>query len=198
MPLRDKTSTMKRPKSASGSSLKRGRPAKFGRPSRLVALTLPDDVVTALRSINVDLGWAIVQLAEPLLKGSAFSNEPASDESERLIELAQLPKKRALIVVWDPVLREIPGVTAIPLSDGRSFLAFDGVAGLADLELAVLDRIEALPAEAKGRPALVQIRESVRSWRQDDKLRFTTKSIIVVERVSGPSERTLGRLKVEA
>ena len=42
----------------------RGRPLKFGRPARLLALTLPDDVVKGLRRIHPDPGWAIVSLYE--------------------------------------------------------------------------------------------------------------------------------------
>src|SRR5205814_914451 len=39
---------------------KRGRPPKFGRPSRLVALTLPTQVIRGLRKLHPDLAWAIV------------------------------------------------------------------------------------------------------------------------------------------
>ena len=31
---------------------KRGRPSKFNRPSHLVALTLPDDVIAGLKKLN--------------------------------------------------------------------------------------------------------------------------------------------------
>jgi hypothetical protein len=46
------------------SPSKRGRPQKFGRPSQVVALTLPEDVLRGLRKIHHDLGWAIVALFE--------------------------------------------------------------------------------------------------------------------------------------
>ena len=38
---------------------RRGRPPKFGRPAQLVTLTLPEDVISWLSTIDPDLGWAI-------------------------------------------------------------------------------------------------------------------------------------------
>ncbi len=43
---------------------KRGRPLKFGRPTRLVTLSLPDDVVAWLRTIDKDPAWSVVKLFE--------------------------------------------------------------------------------------------------------------------------------------
>jgi hypothetical protein len=42
----------------------RGRPSKFGRPSRVVALTLPEDAIDRLRRVHRDLGWAILKLLD--------------------------------------------------------------------------------------------------------------------------------------
>ena len=41
-----------------------GRPSKFGRPGRVVAVTLPEDALTALHQVDPDTGWAIVKLLE--------------------------------------------------------------------------------------------------------------------------------------
>jgi len=43
---------------------RRGRPRKFGRPAEPVTITLPDDVVQALRAVDPDLSRAIVRLTE--------------------------------------------------------------------------------------------------------------------------------------
>ena len=45
---------------------RRGRPQKFGRPSRALTLTLPEDVIAALISINDDVSRAVVGLVQPL------------------------------------------------------------------------------------------------------------------------------------
>ena len=54
----------------------------------------------------------------------------------------QLPGKRALILVKPDVFAGLNGVSVIPLSDGRGFLALDVGRGLADLEVAVVDRLD--------------------------------------------------------
>ena len=41
-----------------------GRPRKFGRPSRAVTVTLPDDVLGRLHAVDQDLGNAIVRMVE--------------------------------------------------------------------------------------------------------------------------------------
>ena len=46
------------------TNAKRGRPTKFGRASRVVALTLPEDVLSALRHVHPDPARAIVKLVE--------------------------------------------------------------------------------------------------------------------------------------
>jgi hypothetical protein len=80
------------------------------------------------------------------------------------------------------------------LADGRAFLAFDEPAGLANLEVAILDKLERLPTSGTERARLAEILDTVRRWRRDRGLVFRTKSIIVVES-SGPVERgSLGPL----
>ena len=54
---------------ASPKQVRRGRPLKFGRRAQLVTLTLPDDVVQWLQSVDEDLAWAVVKLFERSAKG---------------------------------------------------------------------------------------------------------------------------------
>ena len=56
----------------------------------------------------------------------------------------QLPGQRALILVQPEAFRRLKGVSIIPLADGRGFLALEANRGVADLELAVLDRLETI------------------------------------------------------
>jgi len=158
---------------------RRGRPPKFGRPAQVVAVTLPEEVVAALRTIDDDLGWAIVRLAEPILKRGSQRRPPGAKPP--LAELAYLPGRKALIVVARQAVTNLPGVDAIPLSDGRAFLALEPGCGIADLELAILDRLEATPPGNPQRKLLTTLREIVRDWRRNRRLVFRAKSIIVVE-----------------
>ena len=89
---------------------RRGRPAKFGRPSRVVALTLPEDAIERLRRVHKDLGWAIVKL----LDTKGVPNVSDMPEQEPDVELVTVADRRSLIVVNREVIRDLPGVNIIP------------------------------------------------------------------------------------
>jgi hypothetical protein len=187
-----KTRQFRRAEAGVPRPARRGRPPKFGRPSQVVALTLPEEVLDALRSLHRDPGWAIVQLVEQNV-GDRMQRRPPRGPAA-LAELVHLPGRHALIVVQPQVFRRLPGVSTIPLADGRAFLAFDQAGGLADLEVAVLDRLELTPARSAERTQLIQVRDIVRSWRRNSALVFRTKSIIVVEGLAGVERRPLATL----
>jgi len=170
---------------------KRGRPPKFGRPSHVVALTLPDEVVRGLQKVHPDLAWAVVTLYEKLPNSAAAVSAPPGD-----VELARIAERRSLIVVNRSALKSLPGVSIVPLTGDRAFLALEPGRGVPDLELAVVDRLEDPSVEARERRALVNLRSQLRTWRQDRALRFHLRGIIVVERVSGGGPpRPLARSK---
>lgn len=191
-----KTTAFRRGEAGTSSPARRGRPTKFGRPSQVVALTLPKEVLDALRTLHPDPGWAIVKLVEPILGDSAHRRRPTS--SAPLAELVHLSGRRALIVVQPQVFARLRGVSTIPLADGRAFLAFDQGGGLADLEVAILDQLEVQPARSAARTQLMQVRDLVRAWRRDTGLVFRTKSIIVLEGAVGVERRPLTALKALA
>lgn len=155
------------------SSTKRGRPLKFGRPSQLISLTLPVDVIEWLTSIDDDLGWALVKVHERTTRTKAKSNEVAG--------LVQLPGNRALILVRPELFGNLKGVSLIPLADGRAFLALDASKGVADLEVAVLDRLDGRPMPATQRAALLRMRQLLKQWRQEG-IVFESRAIVVAQR----------------
>src|SRR5262245_58952417 len=73
--------------------VKRGRPSKFGRPSQIVALTLPDEVIRGLRRVDHDLAWAIVHMFE---RGAMPA--PAHNGRQADAELVTIGEGRSLIV----------------------------------------------------------------------------------------------------
>ena len=168
----------------------RGRPPKFGRPSTVVALTLPHDVLDHLRTLHRDPGWAIVQLVE-----AAIGQRPPSKSPTQIAELVHLPGRRALIVVAPRAFKHLRGVSLIPLADGRAFLAFDHGAGLADLEVAICDRLEEAPPRSTEREELEQMRNLVRGWRRTRGVSFRTKSIILAEGATDTPRAPLARLR---
>jgi len=155
---------------------RRGRPPKFGRPAQLVTMTLPNDVVERLKQMGPDLAWAVVRLCE------RASKQQRRDAADRPVaDLVQLPGKRALILVRPEVFKNIPGVAVITLADGRGFLALEPGRGVAELELAVLDRLDAPELPRVEREALLTVRALLRKWRQEG-IRFHARSVIVAER----------------
>jgi len=153
---------------------KRGRPLKFGRTAQLVTLTLPTDVVAWLESIDADLGWAIVKLHQRTSKRAGAKHIDVAG-------LVSLPGNRALIVVRPEFFNGLKGVSLIPLADGRAFLALDPAKGVADLELAVIDRLDVAALAPAERAALLHIRSLLKNWRQEG-FGFESRSIIVAQR----------------
>lgn len=168
---------------------RRGRPLKFGRKAQLVTITLPDDVVKWLTDLDADIGWALVRLHER-------SSKATKAREVEVAGLVQLPGKRALILVRPEYFSNLNGVSVIPLSDGRGFLALDANRGVADLELAVLDRLEAGGARSAEREALLELRVKLKQWRQEG-ITFESRAIIVASRgaADSPRARPLSAIK---
>ena len=173
---------------ANSPARKRGRPLKFGRPTRPVSVSLPNDVIEWLESIDPDPAWAIVALFEKSKQRNSLhaASVPA--------ELVQLPGKRALIIVTPDLFDGLQGVSVIRLSDGRGFLALEAGKGYADLEVAVADQVDAPGVTPERRKALTAIRQQLREWRQSG-LKFESRSILVVDRQEvGTKARALSGL----
>jgi hypothetical protein len=155
---------------------KRGRPQKFGRAAELISLTLPADVIEWLTSMDDDIGWAIVKLYERATKPRAKDGDVA--------QLVRFPGDRALILVQAALFKDMPGVSLIPLADGRGFLAMETGKGVADLELFVLDRLDDRKIDAEERAALT-LRLLLKQWRQEG-IRFESRSIVAHHKKGAP------------
>jgi hypothetical protein len=96
-----------------------------------------------------------------------------------------LSGRRALIVVNPATLRHLDAVSIIPMADGRALIALEPGKTAADLELALLDRMERIAPDSSEYRELEFLRASLKHWRQVDRLRFHLRSVIVVERGAG-------------
>jgi hypothetical protein len=172
----DQTLPSKKLARVSRHNHKRGRPPKFGRPSELVALTLPTQVIRGLRKLHPDLAWAIVAQFE---KRGPMGNGNPQAESE-LVSIGS--RDSFLIVINRALFKRLPGVNIIPLTADRAFLALEPGSGVGDLETSVRDRLENSAVAASERRALLHFRRQLRTWRQNRVFRFHTRTIIVVER----------------
>jgi hypothetical protein len=164
---------------------KRGRPPKFGRPSQVVALTLPEEVIAGLRKIDADLAWAVVRIFE-----GETRRAPAAPADRTVVRLVRVAERRSLIVVSRGEFTRLPGVMMIPVSASRAFLALEPGLGMSDLELAVTDRLEEEAIDERERKALTRLRAQLRRWRRDRALRFHTRAIIEVEQLNSTRRST--------
>ena len=141
-----------------------------------------------LQRIHPDPAWAIVSLYEKL----GDKAHPRRREPGPHVELAQLSPDSSLIVVDPQLIQSVPGVSVVPMAAGRAFLAFGEGRGLADLEVAVLDRLQKKKTSPAVREQLAAFHRQIRDWRRSRRLRFSTRSIIIVERVDGRRARRSG------
>jgi hypothetical protein len=165
----------RRAKSSPSPRSRRGRPPKYGRPSQVVALTLPQEVIETLRASHSDLGWAIVKLVEK-------TSSPRARQQGVDVQLVEVGDGASLIVVNPELIQNVPTVQMVPLSDHEAFLALEPGRGMADLEIAVLDQLERLKPGTPERRAAERLRQQLRAWRRDSKLTFQPRSIILVTR----------------
>lgn len=152
----------------------------------MVALTLPNDAIQALRQVDPDTGWAIVKLLE---------REPATRATPSTtpdVELLAFGARQSLIVVNRVVMPDLPGVKIIPLNETRAFLALDIGRSMSDLELAVIDRLTDRMLDSRARQALVALREQLAAWRRDRRLLIRPQAILVVEEPGRGTRRRAG------
>ena len=158
----------------------RGRPLKYGRPARLVGVTLPEDAIDELRQIDADIGRAIVLLVKAL----AGSRGSAADRP--IVTYEKVGRRRSLIVVDRDAVKGVPGCELIPISDDRAFLAMADGRGLPDLELAILDRLSDHTVTGRQREGLEALRRALMDCRRADDVEVESRSIFVVEKSPRP------------
>ena len=151
-----------------------GRPRKFLRPSRAVTLTLPEDIIEALRSIDADLSRAVVRVVQPL----------ASAAPKPTAEVVTYGGRAVIVVPWNRALRDRTGLELVPLPDGRALIAFGDHLTTSELELRLGDAIgdAALTDEDRGMfEALAKILTNARLGAESVLLR----NIIVLQLTKG-------------
>jgi hypothetical protein len=159
---------------------RRGRPSKFGRSARAITVTLPEDAITTLMALNLDIGRAIVQLCETHASQLSRALPPP-------VELSTYGGTGALILIA-PVgtLKRVPGVELIPLTDGRALISLDDSKTLQTLELHVRDALELDMLSDEDRAALTGLADVLRGSRRGDALSLRTRTIIVIEPTRRP------------
>jgi hypothetical protein len=149
-----------------------GRPSKYGRPSRAVTVTLPEDVLDGLEAIDADLGRAIVKLAERPGVPRARAALPA--------ELAAYGNHAVIIVNPAKALKRLAGVQLIPVGNGRALISLARPHSIPELELAVRDAIESGAMSPRERHTLEAIVEILQRARHSRGVSLEERTIIVL------------------
>ena len=148
-----------------------GRPPKFGRPSRAVTLTLPNDVLERLSALNSDLGRAVVALVE--------RRPAARPKRERAAQLSSYGKHAVIVVRPVRALERLAGVQLVPLGNGRALVSLAPTRSIPELELGLRDAIER--ATGSDRATLEQFAGILRDARLSPGVTLEARTIIVLE-----------------
>jgi len=166
-----------------GTSLKivksrRGRPLKFGRPARTVALTLPEDIIAALTSVDADLGRAVVNVSQPLVQHAV----PLP-----IAELSRYGHSAVIVIKPVPSLERIPGVTLVPLPDGRALISLDETMTVYEFELKLRDVLSEKPTgeSLRDRKALTAVADILKMARSARDITVHRRGIIVLQSTRG-------------
>ena len=149
-----------------------GRPRKFGRASRAVTVTLPEDVLTRLGGLDSDLGRSIVTLVERS-RTRARAVKPA--------ELSSYGTHAVIIVTPVQVLKRLTGVQLVPIGNGRALISLERTYSTARFELELGDALATGNITRLERHTLEAIAEILRRSRQSQRVTLDERTIIVLE-----------------
>jgi hypothetical protein len=149
-----------------------GRPRKYGRPSRAVTLTLPEDVLDRLAAVDADLGRAIVALVDRKGPAHATPLGPA--------EIASYGNHAVIVVAPIRALRRIRGVQLVPVGNGRALISLQAGYPVSQLELDLRDSLDG-PVNGEERKALEAIAGILRRARGARGVTLDQRTIIVLE-----------------
>ena len=150
-----------------------GRPSIYGRPSRAVTVTLPEDTLAGLGAIDADLGRAIVRLAERHTRPHARPVRPA--------ELATYGNHAVIIVNPARALKRLAGVQLVPVGNGRALISLEHRHSIPQLELSVRDAIERGEMSTRERQTLEAIVDILQQARRSRAVTLEERTIIVLE-----------------
>lgn len=164
MPVRPAFSPVRRP---------RGRPPKFGRASRAVTVTLPEDTLARLEQRDVDLGRAIVALVDGDSRADSRAHPPA--------EIVAYGRHAVIFVSPVPALKNMRGVELIPVGRHRALISLAAPQTVPRLELEIRDVLEAGGLTPAEQAALEGVAAILREARTSADYALAERTVIVLE-----------------
>jgi hypothetical protein len=149
-----------------------GRPRKFGRPSRAVTVTLPEDVLSRLGVLDTDLGRAIVTLVE---------RRGARARAVKPAEIASYGRHAVIIVTPVNALKRIAGVQLVPIGNGRALISLERTHSIPEFELGLGDLLARGDVGELERRTLGAIVDILRQTRRSRRVMLEERTIIVFE-----------------
>jgi hypothetical protein len=165
---------------------RRGRPKKYGRDSRAVTITLPEDVLASLRQLDADLGRAIVRLVE--------RRRSVGEPAIRPAELSTYGSHAVIVVSPARALKRLPGVQLVPVGNGRALIALDRPLAIPQLELDVRDAVNEIEVSAAERQVLKGLAGILQQARSSRTVSVKERTIIVLESKRRPRQE--GSLRI--
>lgn len=159
-----------------------GRPRKFSRPSRPVTVTLPEDTLTRLATIDDDLARAIVAVVD--------RHRTSRTRTRPLAEVASYGSHAVIVVTPIKALKRLTGVELVPIGNGRALISLSHSRSIAQLELDMRDLLDRSDVSTLERRTLEAIADILRSARASRSISLEERMIIVLEnkkRSSGPT-----------
>lgn len=153
-----------------GAQTRRGRPRKFAGPSRAVTLTLPEHVIKALGSVDLDLSRAIVRVTPA---PNAAGPQPA--------ELSRFGRHAVIVINPTRTLAKRTGVELVPLPDGRALISFPHSTTVAELELLLEDALDDRQLSTADKAIFEAVVGILREARRSHDVVLLQRSIVVLE-----------------
>jgi hypothetical protein len=158
---------------------RRGRPRKFDAPSRAVTLTLPENVLQLLATIDPDPSLAIVQLTK---RRARAQGRPAAD-------LSVFGQSAVITIRPSRWLERQIGIDLVPLPDGRALISLSQPMTNSELELALYDALQDASLREEDRSVFEGIARILTEARRSDDVKLVNRSIIVLESVRSRKRR---------
>jgi hypothetical protein len=139
---------------------KMGRPPKFRGPRRPVTVTLPENTLAQLASIDPDRARAIVKITDAAI--------PPDVKRQKLVELVEVAPGLAIVIVGaSHLLQRIKWLRLVEVAPMRYLLSIPLGTSIDSLELAVIELLEeAKTYDDRERSLLQQLRDLMRKIRR--------------------------------
>jgi hypothetical protein len=151
-------------------SPRRGRPRKFGGPSRPITLTLPVATIEALAAVDGDLSRAIVRIVQA-----------GARQRHAAAELSTFGRRAVIVVNASKALERRIGIDLVPLPDGRALISFEDATTPDAVELRIEDALEDTELAPADRAEFAAILEILKSARRSGDVTVLRRNIIVLE-----------------